>query len=190
MKRIYTRMGDYGLTAIHGGRRVSKTDTRIEANGSLDELNVAIGIVRTLMPPEHRWQPALRDVQLRLMSLMSIVATPDSDRGNNPNTLPDSIVESVERLIDEVAAECGEPEYFILPGGTQLSAFLHQARVTARRAERRLWSLNDADTVPGVILRYINRLSDLFFIMARCEALSSGMGEERWKQFSYKRMTR
>lgn len=187
MKRIYTRTGDKGQTAIHGGVRVSKTDARIEANGQLDELNVAVGIVRSFLPADYRWQDELRNIQLMMMSLMSIVATPAECRKDNPNTLPDGLIENIERLIDEVTAKCGDPEYFILPGGTQAAAFMHQARVVARRAERRLWRLNEIDPVPEEVLKYINRLSDLFFIMARYEMCNAGIDEERWKSFTYKR---
>lgn len=187
MKRIYTRTGDKGLTAIHGGERVSKTDVRIEANGQLDELNVAIGIVRSMLPTDYRWQEKLREIQLTMMLMMSLVATPSTRRRENPNSLPETLVEDMERLIDEITAECGESEYFILPGGTPAAAFMHQARVVARRAERRLWTLNEIDTVPDEILKYINRLSDLFFIMARYEMKNARINEELWKSFRYKR---
>ena len=187
MKRIYTRTGDKGLTAIHGGERVSKTDIRIEANGQLDELNVAIGIVRSLLPADYRWQSELKEIQLTMMSLMSLVATPSVRREGNPNRLSETLIEDIERLIDEVACECGDAEYFILPGGTTPAAFMHQARVAARRAERTLWALNEYDSVPDKILTYINRLSDLFFIMARHEMTAAGVDEERWKSFTYNR---
>lgn len=190
MKRIYTRTGDKGLTAIHGGERVSKTDIRIEANGMLDQLNVDIGVVRSFMPPEHKWQSRLKDIQLTMMSLMSLVATPDAKRHINPNILPETLVSDMESFIDEVAGECTEAEHFILPGGTQLSAFMHRARVSARSAERRLWSLNEVDPVPEQILKYVNRLSDLFFIMARHEMMHAGIDEETWKSFAYKRRTK
>lgn len=190
MKRIYTRSGDTGTTAIHGGLRVPKTDIRIEANGTLDELNVAIGAVRSSLPVEHEWQIPLRDIQILMMSLMSLVATPDEKRALNPNVLPDDLVGTVERLIDETTLKCEESEYFVLPGGSPMASLLHQCRVVARRAERRLWQLNEADRVPELILRYINRLSDLFFVMARAESRQGHIGEERWKQFAYNRKKR
>lgn len=188
MRRLYTRSGDKGTTSIHGGKRVPKTDLRIEANGSLDELNVVIGMVRTLLPVDHEWQVGLRDIQLSLMSAMSLVATESMDRNNNPNSLSDNLVDCAERLIDDVCCRIGDAKYFILPGGTPLAAWLHQARVTARRAERRLWQLNDVDTVPENILQWVNRLSDLFFAMARCSMIESGVDEERWQSFSYNRV--
>ena len=187
MNRIYTRTGDRGMTAIHGGLRIPKTDIRIEANGSLDELNVAVGAIRTSLPSDHQWQPRLREVQLNLMTLMSLVATPSEYLENNPNKLPDDLVAALERWIDEINSQSTPPDSFILPGGTPLTILIHQARVTARRAERNLWHLNDADSVPENILRYVNRLSDLFFVMARHELQNSGREEEVWREFGYKR---
>lgn len=92
-------------------------------------------------------------------------------------------VTALELAIDEITASASRPEYFILPGGDEISAFLHQARVTARRAERCLWRLNDVDEVPAEIMQYVNRLSDLFFVMARAESLASDIPEERWRLF-------
>ena len=187
MKRIYTRTGDKGTTTIFGRTPVAKTDIRIEANGTLDELNVEIGMARTLMPDEHPWQQPLKDIQLTLMGAMSLVATPSARIAEDPNTFPDGITQKMEELIDSITASHAVPEHFILPGGTAVSAQLHRCRVTARRAERRLWQLNDTDEMNPDILRFVNRLSDLFFVMARCEMLNAGLPEERWKAFSYKR---
>jgi ATP:cob(I)alamin adenosyltransferase len=187
MKRIYTRTGDKGSTAIHGGERVAKTDIRIEANGCVDELNVAIGMLRTLLGNEHQWQEMLREIQLNLMTMMSLIATRQEKRIDNPNTLPEDIVAQTESIIDCLNEECTPPDSFILPGGTLAVAQIHQCRVLARRAERRLWSLNELDEVPELLLCYFNRLSDLFFIMARWELQHSGCQEEIWKEFGYKR---
>lgn len=187
MTRIYTRTGDKGTTAIHGGERVPKTDIRIEANGCIDELNVAVGIVRTFLDSEHKFQGILREIQLNLMTVMSLVATRSEKRSDNPNILDPYIVEQIEATIDSINRDCTPPDSFILPGGTPAAAHLHQCRVIARKAERRLWCLNGQDVVPESILRYINRLSDLFFIMARWELQHSGAVEEIWKEFGYKR---
>jgi ATP:cob(I)alamin adenosyltransferase len=187
MKRIYTRSGDRGTTAIHGGERVPKDDARIEANGTLDELNVAVGMVRSLLPAGDDRQPLLRDIQFHLMTVMSLVATPSDRRDANPNSLPEGLVEGIETHIDVLTELCGASDYFILPGGTPLAAWLHQARVTARRAERRLWTLHRQDPLPASILQYVNRLSDLFFVMARAEMTQQSVDEERWKLFAYKR---
>ena len=96
MNRIYTGTGDKGTTAIHGGVRVPKTDVRIEANGCIDELNVAVGFIRTSLRPDHEWQYLLRGIQLNLMTVMSLVATRSDMRESNPNKLPDDLVDALE----------------------------------------------------------------------------------------------
>ena len=187
MKRIYTRTGDKGMTRIHGGERVPKDDIRIEANGCLDELNALIGVVRSLLEPEHEWNGLLYDIQRNLMVVMSLVATPSAIRHNNPNTLDENIVTDIEHKLDEFSSEVEELGFFILPGGTVVSAQLQLARTVARRAERRLWTLNRKDAVPEDILKYVNRLSDLFFVMAKLEMQKQNWPEERWNLFAYKR---
>ena len=99
--RIYTRGGDKGKTGIHGGERVDKDDIRIEANGTLDELNAEIGIVRTLLPPDHEWQVLLGRIQREMMAVMSHVATPSAIRDKNPNPLPDDLAVFCESHIDD-----------------------------------------------------------------------------------------
>lgn len=185
--RIYTRTGDSGMTSIHGGIRVPKTDLRIETNGCIDELNVAVGSIRTLLKPNHEWQVLLREIQLNLMTSMSLVATQSDMREKNPNSLPDDLAGNVEKKIEEIDAKCYPADSFILPGGTPLASSLHLARVTARKAERQLWRLHEVDAVPEEILKYLNRLSDLFFIMARFELQQSEHKEEIWREFGYKR---
>lgn len=185
--RIYTRGGDKGKTGIHGGERVDKDDIRIEANGTLDELNAEIGIVRSLLPTDHEWQDLLGKIQREMMTVMSHVATPSAIREKNPNVLPEDLVSFCESHIDSLSALMEDTGYFILPGGTPVSAHLQLARTITRRGERRLWTLNRKDTVPAEILSFINRLSDLFFIMARYEMFRQGNVEERWQSFLYKR---
>lgn len=185
--RIYTRTGDKGTTAIHGGSRVSKTDIRIEANGCLDALNVELGAVRTLLGADDELSVMLRNIQLRLMDVMSLTATPHELLDRNPNTLPDDAVEQLERQIDAVNAATPPASHFILPGGTPLSVALHRARVAARTSERRLWALNDSDPLHPLVLPWINRLSDLLFVLARQALLGAGLDEERWQAFAYKR---
>ena len=170
MKRIYTRTGDRGTTGIHGGERVEKDDIRIEANGTIDELNAVIGIIRSLLPQEHDWQKLLHHLQRELMVVMSHVATPSF----------------CEQEMDTMTAGLKENGYFLLPGGTPVSAQLQFARTVARRAERRLWTLNRQDAVPEEILSFINRLSDLFFVMARFDMQQQDWPEERWQAFAYK----
>lgn len=187
MRRIYTRTGDEGTTGIHGGERVPKDDIRIEANGTIDELNAVIGIVRSLLPPEHDWQLLLQTIQTELMVVMSHVATPSGIRAANPNVLSDDLPTRCEQAMDEMMTQLTDNGYFILPGGTPLAAQLQFARTVARRAERRLWTLHRADELPMVILTLFNRLSDLFFVMARVELQQQEWPEERWQAFAYKR---
>lgn len=187
MRKIYTRTGDNGTTGIFGGERLEKDDIRIEANGTIDELNTVIGIVRSLLPEEEEWQSWLYEIQMELMACMSHVATPSIKRHENPNTLRTDLVTIFEQRMDAMNAAMEDNGYFILPGGTQISAQLHQARVIARRAERRLCTLHRQDPVPQLLLTFINRLSDLFFMMARYEMYRQHWPEEKWKAFGYKR---
>ena len=187
MKRIYTYSGDKGFTRIHGGERVPKDDIRIEANGCIDELNTVIGIVRSMLDTEHKWQSLLYSIQKNLMIVMSHVATPSALRAQNPNILPSDMVKICEGKMDEMTLQMEDNDYFILPGGTPVAAQLQFARVVARRAERRLWTLHREDEVPELILCYMNRLSDLFFVMARYEMWQQNWPEEKWQTFSYKR---
>lgn len=184
---IYTRGGDKGKTGIHGGQRVDKDDIRIEANGCIDELNSMIGVIRAFLPAEHEWQQILFRIQSELMVVMSHVATPSAIRDKNPNPLPDNLDKFCEECIDSMTDNMGQSLSFILPGGNLVSSHLQLARTIARRSERRLWTLNKQDEVPESILKFINRLSDLFFTMARFEMFRDGTGEERWTDFLYKR---
>jgi ATP:cob(I)alamin adenosyltransferase len=208
--RIYTRTGDQGTTGIHGGARVPKDDIRIEANGDLDELNCQIGVVRSMLSErnggwcsepraffcerdEHQSREAsetydaiLHTIQKNLMTVMSQVATPSADRENNPNPLPENLVTDCETTMDRLTEEAGPGLHFLLPGGTPLAAQLQLARATCRRAERHLWTLHRQDPVPEEILQYINRLSDLLFVMARHELARQEWPEEQWKAFAYK----
>lgn len=188
--RIYTRTGDKGKTGIHGGERVDKDDIRIEANGTLDELNAEIGIVRSLLPIDHSWQELLDRIQREIMIIMSHVATPSAIRDKNPNALNEDLTAFCEAQIDHLSAQMEDNHYFIIPGGTPISAHLQLARTITRRAERRLWTLNRQDPLPDTILSFLNRLSDLFFTMARYEMFRQGNAEERWQSFLYKRKKR
>ena len=190
MRKIYTRTGDEGMIGIHGGERVPKDDIRIEANGCLDELNTLLGIIRSMLPETDEWQEKLYFIQYSMMIVMSHVATPSAIRDRNPNELPQDLDKFCEDWMDVMMSQLEDNGYFILPGGTPLAAQLQNARAVARRAERRLWTLNRTDEVPGEILRFINRLSDLLFVMARFEMQRQQWPEEKWMKFSYKRKKR
>lgn len=183
---IYTKTGDKGKTGIHGGERVPKDAIRIEANGTADELNTVIGIVRAYLSPEHEWQPFLFCIQKEMMTVMSLIATPNERRENNPNTFDEALITDCEEMIDKMHEAIGSSRDFLLPGGNLVAAHLHLARTIARRCERRLWTLNKQDAVPNAILVFFNRLSDLFFVMARYELFSNEKDEEVWKAFKYK----
>ncbi|WP_299234028.1 cob(I)yrinic acid a,c-diamide adenosyltransferase [uncultured Bacteroides sp.] len=187
MRKIYTRTGDEGMTGIHGGERVPKDDIRIEANGCLDELNTLFGIIRSMLSETDEWQEKLYFIQRNMMIVMSHVATPSAIRDRNPNELPQDLDKFCEDWMDEMMPQIEDNGYFILPGGTPLAAQLQYARAVARRAERRLWTLDRSDAVPREILRFINRLSDLLFVMARFEMQRQQWQEEKWLKFSYKR---
>ncbi len=184
------------MTGIHGGERVPKDDIRIEANGCIDELNSVIGIIRSLLQPDDERQELLYKIQFELMVVMSHVATPSAlykadtgSRGNgNPNILnAASLTKLCEQEIDAVNIAYPDNGYFLLPGGTVLAAQLQFARTVARRAERRLWALHRQDPVNEDIMCLMNRLSDLFFVMARAELHRLNWPEERWQAFAYKR---
>lgn len=185
--RIYTKGGDRGMTSIHGGSRVSKDDVRIEANGCLDELNSVIGVVRSYLEEDDSRHDILFRIQRELMVAMSLVATPFDYRSKNPNVFDSTIIDFCEQVIDEIVAEMPENEYFILPGGNLVSSHLQWARTIARRSERRLWSLHKIDELPIDILQFMNRLSDLLFVMGRKEMLNADMEEEKWHKFLYKK---
>jgi len=183
MQRIYTKTGDHGTTGIHGGTRVPKDDPRIEAGGTLDELNCHLGVIRSM---QTMYDDILHTVQKNLMTVMSLVATPSEQREKNPNQLPENLVADCEATMDALTENAGPSLHFLLPGGTPLAAQLQLARAVCRRAERRLWTLHRIDPVPEEILQYVNRLSDLLFVMARCELARQDWPEERWKAFAYK----
>lgn len=186
MKRIYTRTGDFATTGIHGGERVPKDDIRVEANGSLDELNAQIGIIRSMLPSGHEWDTKLKQIQIQLMTVMSHVATPSDLRTSNPNSLDPEMDRRCEEWMDSLTVRMPDGGHFLLPGGTPLSAQLQYARTVARRAERRLCTLNRHDPLPQPVLSFVNRLSDLLFVLARFELHLSSIPEERWNAFSYK----
>lgn len=192
MAKIYTKSGDKGKTGIHGGERVDKYDIRIEVNGTIDELNSVLGLIRALISERDSFgnfkiiDESLKTIQTEIMSVMSIIATPDAKRSDNPNKLNKDISEYCETLIDQITSLLGGNTHFLLPGGTVISAQLHIARTIARRAERRLWEMHKTDKVPDEIARFLNRLSDLLFVMARYIMKVENCDEEKWKSFRHK----
>ncbi|MCU0694693.1 MAG: cob(I)yrinic acid a,c-diamide adenosyltransferase [Polyangiaceae bacterium] len=165
--KIYTRTGDDGSTGLFGGSRVAKDDPRVEAYGTIDELNCAIGLARAHQAPAQI-DAVLEVVQGDLFRLGAEIAS-----GKNAGAkLGMSLIEShdvqrLEQAIDEAEAQLTPLRAFILPGGSVASAALHVARTVARRAERALVTLQRATAVRREVLVYVNRLSDLLFVLAR-----------------------
>jgi cob(I)alamin adenosyltransferase len=186
--KIYTKKGDTGTTGLFGGSRVPKDDVRVECFGTLDEANSTLGLLRVKLGAEHAWQPKLHKIQKDLMDMMSHLARPSDAKKINPNPMPTDGAQFCEEWIDELeGAMQTASDYFLLPGGNEVSALCHVVRTQMRRGERRLVSLMAVDAVDPAIPAYINRLSDLFFTLSRAEMDQAGVAEEKWQLFLYKR---
>jgi cob(I)alamin adenosyltransferase len=178
--KIYTRTGDRGETALFDGTRVSKTDHRVDAYGEVDELNAVLGLVRALgVDPEI--DDELTGLQRDLHALAAQLADPGhriQDRVTKAHLGMDDVAR-LERIIDRLETELPPLRRFILAGGTPAGAALHVARTVCRRAERRIVALegDQADSVP---VAYVNRLSDLLFVMARAVNHRAGLPETEW----------
>ncbi|MDT7934839.1 MAG: cob(I)yrinic acid a,c-diamide adenosyltransferase [Sphingomonadaceae bacterium] len=170
LNRIYTRTGDDGTTGLVTGPRRPKSDLRLHAIGDVDEANSVIGIARTVAGPQL--DPLLARIQNDLFDLGADLATPGEIEG--ALRIADSQVDWLEREIDAANAEIPPLISFVLPGGAPSAAWLHLARTVARRAERAMVALKAAEPVSGAALRYVNRVSDLLFVLARGEAISGG----------------
>jgi cob(I)alamin adenosyltransferase len=182
--RVYTKSGDAGETSLVDGSRVSKADTRVVAYGDVDELNSLLGIARTGLA-DPQLDEALGNIQNELFIVGADLASPLEIQV--PRVGADRI-EEMERLIDLLLEELEPLREFILPGGTQLGATLHLARAVSRRAERSVVALTRQSAINEQALIYLNRLSDLLFVMARVANKRAGTKEEpanfseRWKK--------
>ena len=186
--KIYTKKGDTGTTGLFGGSRVPKDDVRVECVGTFDEVNSTLGLLRVKLGNDHAWQPKLHKIQKDLMDMMSHLARPSDAKKLNTNPMPTDGAQFCEEWIDELEGQMTTAsDYFLLPGGNEVSALCHVVRTQMRRGERRLVSLMAVDTVDPTIPAYINRLSDLFFTLARTEMDQAGVAEEKWQLFLYKR---
>jgi cob(I)alamin adenosyltransferase len=183
LNKIYTRTGDDGTTALGSGRRVSKFDLRVEAYGTLDETNAAIGLVRLYTREKHQALDAmLARVQNDLFDLGADLCFPDQTKDARGRLqVTDVQVARLESEIDELNRHLDPLSSFVLPGGSPASSFLHLARTTSRRAERLMVALGARDNEPvgGPALRYINRLSDFLFVAARF-ANDKGKSDVTW----------
>jgi cob(I)alamin adenosyltransferase len=195
INRVYTRTGDKGTTRLVGGAKVAKDSARVEAYGTVDELNAILGLARTFNDQaiaaggdgvtgaaSRELDGILRGLQNELFDLGSELATPAGAEYPGMLVLGDAEVTALERCIDRCQKDLEPLESFILPGGGTVAAFLHQARTVCRRAERRVVELMREETVDPGVLRYLNRLSDLLFVLSRWTARHSGTDEYLWER--------
>lgn len=178
--RIYTKTGDEGSTALFGGKRVSKADLRIEAYGTIDELNSWLGLVRDQPVNEGRSQ-FLIAIQNNLFVIGSMLA---AEPGNHKIKIPvlgAVAVSDLEEAIDRMDAALPPLRAFVLPGGSQSVSFCHVARTVCRRAERYLVALHQVEPADPLLLIYLNRLSDFLFVLARTMAQELDVEETPWK---------
>jgi cob(I)alamin adenosyltransferase len=180
--KIYTKTGDAGDTGLFGGGRVAKDDPRVEAYGDVDELNAFLGVARAveLMP---RIDEVLVPLQRDLFAIGALLATPDRDRMAQQlqkARIDDRRIAELEQAIDDAESELEPLRAFVLPGGTPKAAALHVARTVCRRAERHIVRLQHDVEVPGIVVIYMNRLSDLLFTLARLANKRAGAGEVTW----------
>ena len=177
--KIYTRTGDAGQTSLFDGTRVSKSDRRVDAYGEVDELNAWLGLSRA-QSLDFDLDEALIIIQKDLFALGAKLADPASRIASRVTkaTIEDDDVARLEALIDKLEEELPPLSRFILAGGSEAGAALHVARAVCRRAERRMMSLEPAPD--GILIRYINRLSDLLFVMARVVNRRAAIPEVEW----------
>jgi cob(I)alamin adenosyltransferase len=191
--RVYTRLGDRGETALVGGRRVPKDSPRIVAYGTVDELNAVVGLARVFNAERlrargaarkrHAWlDVTLQKVQNQLFDLGSELATPPDAVYEGMFRVGEGEVAELEQIMDDCQKELAPLKSFILPGGGRIHGFLHQARTVCRRAERELLALSRVEPVSEWTLRYLNRLSDLFFVLGRWVGKHTGEKEYLWER--------
>ena len=179
--KIYTRRGDAGETDLFGGDRVRKQHSRVEAFGQVDELNAFVGAAVAASEQKDLLEFGRR-IQSKLFDLGSFLATPDPARREKASIpeVTDADVEALEAEIDRLESELEPLTTFILPGGTAAAAAFHVARTVCRRAERATVGLDSEEALGGFALRYLNRLSDLLFVMARTENKRAGVSDVPW----------
>lgn len=178
--KIYTKTGDKGTTALYGGLRLSKGDLRIEAYGTVDELNSFVGLVATYME-EEEYKDLLQNIQSRLFDIGANLAAVPGKKNLILPEVPEASIVLLETYIDKISVYLPELKYFILPGGNQAAAVCHIARTVCRRAERCVVRLADHEEVKPELVRYLNRLSDFLFILARKLAIDANAAEIVWK---------
>jgi cob(I)alamin adenosyltransferase len=181
-KKIYTKTGDLGKTSLIGGTKVSKSNIRIETYGTIDELNSYIGLVSDQCNDEHS-KNILREIQDRLFTIgSSLACDPDKEQKLKIPDLKENDVEFLEKEIDKMNETLPEMKHFILPGGHVAVSTIHIARCVCRRAERRCVNMREQELfVDPLVIKYVNRLSDYLFVLARYIGHLLHVGEVVWK---------
>jgi cob(I)alamin adenosyltransferase len=189
--KVYTRTGDKGKTRLAGGQQVWKDSVRVEAYGDVDELNSTIGVVRAFNaeslgnhPSADRLEEELRWMQNKLFDLGGLLATAPGQTFTNMPTVTARDVTRLEKLMDWCQKDLPPLKEFILPGGGKISSFLHQARTICRRAERICVRLGKEEPLDSALVRFLNRLSDALFVLARWMAKQQREPEFLWKRGS------
>ncbi len=187
--KVYTRTGDKGFTKLVGGKKVAKDAARIEAYGTIDELNSVIGLARVFnddlkdrLPAAQRLDEIFRRLQNELFDLGSELATPSDFSYEGMFKVGEDEVKALEKLIDELQKDLAPLNSFILPGGGKVGGFLHQARTVCRRAEREVLRLSREEEISPFPLKYVNRLSDLLFVLSRWVSKNLGEPEYLWER--------
>jgi cob(I)alamin adenosyltransferase len=178
--KVYTKTGDKGETSLIGGKRVPKYHQRIEAYGTVDELIAFTGLVRDPSIEEHT-QKVLLEIQDKLMICSSILASDCDDCGYTIPELTNEDVFSLEKEIDTMESNLPELRSFILPGGHSVVSYCNIARTVCRRTERLVLKLSEETVVPELVLKYLNRLSDYFFVLSRKLSIDFKVIEYEWK---------
>jgi cob(I)alamin adenosyltransferase len=178
--KIYTKTGDDGTTSLFGGKRVSKSDLRIETYGTVDELNSWLGVLRDQAVNQSR-KEILIEIQDRLFTIGSILATEPGNTKVKIPSLLETDIERLERSMDEMDKELQPMRFFVLPGGHQSISFGHVARTVCRRAERLTIALNTIEPINELVIKYLNRLSDYLFMLCRTMTYELKAEETPWK---------
>ncbi|MDX1628400.1 MAG: cob(I)yrinic acid a,c-diamide adenosyltransferase [Fulvivirga sp.] len=178
--KIYTKTGDKGTTSLFGGKKVSKAHLRIDTYGTTDELNAYIGLLRDQEVNSTR-KEELIEIQDRLFTMGAILATAPGNKKVRTPELSESDVIFLEKKIDAMEAVLPEMKSFVLPGGHEVVSYCHIARCVCRRAERLVVALNEHEKVEPIVYRYLNRLSDYLFVLARKVTNELNVEETPWK---------
>lgn len=178
--KIYTKTGDQGSTSLFGGKRVLKSDLRIDTYGTIDELNSWMGVLRD-QPVNQNRNAVLIEIQDRLFTIGSILATEPGNTKVKIPALAETDIQFLEKEIDGMDAALPPMKFFVLPGGHPAVSFGHVTRTVCRRAERLVIALNQTDSINELVIKYLNRLSDYLFMLCRIMTHELNAPETPWK---------